>query len=84
MQQKSGQCGASTHPFGPGTPPFSMPPLRSENGPGTVWEGYEQDQWEEEWSFALLDFCVDFHESLLEASTASIEASGKTTVKASM
>ena len=41
LQQKGGlgQRGASTHPFDPGTPQYSMSSLRPENEPSTVWGG---------------------------------------------
>lgn len=37
-----GQRDASTHPFDPGTPKYSMLPLRPENRPGTVLGGYKR------------------------------------------
>ena len=54
LQQKRGlgQRGASTRPFDPGTPKYSMPSLRPENEPSTVWGGYDEEHQEEQGDYS--------------------------------
>ena len=57
LQKKGGssQRGASTHPFDPGTPKYSMRSLQPENEPGKVWGGYDEEHEEKQRGYSSSD-----------------------------